>query len=205
MRLPSGSNYRTIHPIDGAHSSGDGCHSQRRRRWHGRRPRHTRRHPGGRPRHPRPNRRCGCDRRHHRGRRRGAVGLDRTGCVRPGRRPRLHRHSHPLRRPGLLGPRPDPVVISRGDDGCGRQLWFFASPYPIRRCRDARPHLATCRGHEFRHPHGRSSMERVRDLPGIPRRRRETGGDPQLRLLCRPYGCPPLRHGPGGLRASGHR
>ena len=41
---------------------------------------------------------------------------------RPRGRPRLHRHPHPLRRPGLLGPGPDALVLPRRHDGGRRQL-----------------------------------------------------------------------------------
>ena len=65
----------------------------------------------------------------------GLAGRPRARCVRPGRQPRLHRHPHPLRRPGVLGPGPDAVVLPRRDDGRRRQLRLLHRAHPPRRRR----------------------------------------------------------------------
>ena len=68
----------------------------------------------------------------------------------------------------------------------------------------AGPHPPARRGHELRHPVGRGALGRVRDLPGVSRRRRAAGHAAQLRLLRRPHRRAALRHGRGVLRAGGH-
>jgi DNA-binding transcriptional MerR regulator len=42
--------------------------------------------------------------------------------------PGVHRHPHPLRRPGVLGPVVDPVVVPRGDVGGGGNCGFSIAP-----------------------------------------------------------------------------
>ena len=53
---------------------------------------------------------------------------------------RLHRHPHPLRRPGVLGPGAHAVVLPRRDHGGRRQLRLLHRPDPTRRPRAHRPH-----------------------------------------------------------------
>ena len=60
----------------------------------------------------------------------GPPGARRHG---PGRGPRVHRHPHPLRRPGVLGPLAHPVVVPRGDVGHRRELRLLHRPHPPRR------------------------------------------------------------------------
>ena len=73
------------------------------------------------------------DRRPHRGRRRGAAGRPRARRLRPGGLPRLHRHPHPLRRAGLLGPPAHPLLVPRGDLGHRREHRVLHRPDPPRR------------------------------------------------------------------------
>ena len=114
----------------------------------------------------------GPDQRHRRRPRRATRVLDAVG---PGREPRLHRHPHPLRRPGVLGPRPHAVLVPRRDDGDRRQLRVLHRPHPRRRRRAPGAHAPARRGHELRHPGRRRALGRVRDVPAVPRRGRRRG------------------------------
>ena len=69
------------------------------------------------------------------------LGWPATRRLGPGGGARVHRHPHPLRRPGLLGPVAHPVVVPRRDDGGRRQLRVLHRPHPPgrrRRCWPAR-------------------------------------------------------------------
>jgi hypothetical protein len=88
---------------------------------------------------------------------------------------RVHRHPHPLRRPGVLGPVADPVLLPRGDVGHRRQLRLLHRAHPRRRRAAAGPHPPARGGHELRHAGRRRALGRVRDLPPVPRRRRARG------------------------------
>ena len=109
--------------------------------------------------------------------------------------PRLRRHPHPLRRPGVLGPGLDAVVVPRGDDGDRGELRVLHRARPARRRAAAGAHAAARRGHELRHAVRRRALGRVRDLPPVPRRGGGAGHGAQLRLLRRPHGGAAVRHG----------
>ena len=91
---------------------------------------------------------------------------------RPRRRPRLHRHPHALRRPGVLGPGAHPVVLPRRHDRRRRQLRLLDRADPCRAPRPDRPHARERRGHGRRHARRRASRGTIRDLPRVPRRGR---------------------------------
>ena len=122
----------------------------------------------------------------------------------PGRGARLHRHPHPLRRPGLLGPRSHTVVVPRRHDGDSRQLRVLDRPSPTRRRRPACSHPAARRGHELRHSLRRRAVGQLRDLPPVPGRHRAARSGAQLRVLRGAHRGAPLRDGTGGLRAPRH-
>ena len=126
-------------------------------------------------------------------------------AVRPGRQPRLRRHPHPLRRPGVLGPGPDALVVPRRDDGHRGELRLLHRAHPRRRRGAAGAHAPARRGHELRHAGRRRALGRVRDVPPVSRRRGGAGHGAQLRLLRRPHRGAALRHGRGRLRARRHR
>ena len=69
-------------------------------------------------------------------------------------RARLRRHPHPLRRPGVLGPRAHAILLSRRDHRGGRQLRVSHRADPARPPRADRPHDGEGRGHEPRLPPG---------------------------------------------------
>ena len=116
---------------------------------------------------------------------------------------RLRRHPHPLRRPGVLGPGADAVVLPRRHHGGGRQLRVQHRPDPARRPRTARPHDGEGRGHGSRVPRRRHPVGRVRVVPRVPRRGAPAGHGAQLRRLHRPHAAAALRHGRRGRRPGG--
>ncbi len=88
-------------------------------------------------------------------------GRDRGDRHRPPRRPRarrhrlrgragLHRHPHPLRRAGLLGPRAPAVVVPGRHHRRGRQLRLRHRAHPARAPRHDRGHARERRGHGSR-------------------------------------------------------
>ena len=109
--------------------------------------------------------------------------------------PGLRRHPHPLRRPGVLGPRAHAVVLARRDDRRRRQLRLLDRAGPARAPRAARPHAPARRGHGARHAVRRRAVGRLRDLPAVLRRDRAARHAAQLRVLRRPHRGAPLRDG----------
>ena len=151
----------------------------------------------------RPRRRGG-GRRAHRGRGGGPAGGPGARRLGPGRGPRVHRHPHPLRRPGVLGPVAHAVVVPRRHDAWSPGT--AASPSPPSGPSDVALLARTLQHVEdmsFDTLVGRRPLGRVRDVPAVSRRRRTTGHGAQLRLLRGPHRGAAVRHGRGGLRAGG--
>ena len=155
-----------------------------------------------RERRPRASGRRGHHRRKDRGDRAGPA--RRTGARRLGLRgrPRLHRHPHPLRRPGVLGPGPPAVVVPGGHHRGGRQLRLHHRPDPARAPRGDRPDARERGGHGRCLAH-RGHRLGLPDPPRVPRAGPPAGHGAQLRLLHRPQLAASVRDGRRRLRAGG--
>ena len=124
---------------------------------------------------------------------------------RPHREPGVRRHPHPLRRPGVLGPGAQPVVLARRHERRGRQLRVLDRTGAARAPRAPRAHVAARRGHVARHAVRGRPVAGLRDVPAVLRRDRAAGHAAQLRVLRRPHGGAALRDGDRRLRARGNR
>ena len=129
--------------------------------------------------------------------------LDADGC---GRRARLRRHPHPLRRAGVLGSHADDLAVARRDDRRDRQLRLRRRADAAGAPRAHPAHARERRGHvDRRAPRRHRRRVAVRDLPAVPRRDRAARHGDQRRRAGRPHRRAPLRDGRGGDRARRHR
>ena len=126
-------------------------------------------------------------------------------AVGPRRGAGLHRHPHPLRRPGLLGPGADAVVLPRRHHRGRRQLRVLDRADPARAPRADRPHARERRGHGRRRARRPASRGTFATFPEY----LDVGRAPRLGLnfarLHRPHRAAPVRDGRRRLRAGGHR
>ena len=98
-------------------------------------------------------------------------------------RPGLHRHPHPLRRPGVLGPGPHAVVVARRHDRRPGQLRLRHRTDPAGRPATLiMETLELVEGMNLEHAAGRHRLV-LRDLPRVPRRRRPAAQAHQRRRL----------------------
>ena len=137
----------------------------------------------------------------HRAGERGGAARDRRG--RPGRRARVHRRAHPLRRPARLGPDRLAVVVARRDHGARRQLRLHAGAGAAAGRRLAGRHAEPGGGHVARRPARGSALprRRLRRLLGALRRARRG----QRRRLRGAQRGAALRHGRRRVGAPGDR
>ena len=119
------------------------------------------------------------------------------------RRAGLHRHPHPLRRPGFLGPGPAAVVLSRRHHRGGGQLRLRDRAHPPRASRRDRAHARERRGHEPRDA-DRGHRVGVRDVPAVHGPGPPARHGAQLHGLHRSLRRAALCDGRCGLRARRH-
>ena len=128
---------------------------------------------------------------------RGDRELDAGGCV---GRAGLHRHPHPLRRPGVLGPGAAAVVVAGRHHGGRRQLRLHHRADPPRAPRRDRAHARERRGHGRRVAH-RGDRVGLPDLPRVPGAGAPAGHGHQLHRVRGAQLGAAVRDGRRGLRA----